>query len=44
MTDTQAVREKLESERDRLRGQIATLQGGERRETSQGQTDTAHLW
>jgi len=44
MTDTQAVREKLESERDRLRAQIATIQGGERRETSQGQTDTAHLW
>jgi RNA polymerase-binding transcription factor DksA len=44
MTDTQAVREKLEGERDRLRAQIATIQGGERRETARGQTDAAHLW
>lgn len=43
MTDTQAVRERLESERDRVREQIAAIQGGERRETAEGQTDTAHL-
>ena len=43
MTDTRAVREKLESQRDRVQAQITTIQGGERRETSQGQTDTAHL-
>jgi len=43
MTGVQAVREKLESERDRIQAQIATIQGGERRETAGGQTDTAHL-
>ena len=43
MTDVQAVRERLESERDRVQAQIATIQGGERRETAEGQTDTAHL-
>ena len=43
MTDTLAVRERLERERDRVRAQIATIQGGERRETARGQTDTAHL-
>jgi hypothetical protein len=43
MTDVQAVRDKLESERDRVQAQIATIQGGERRETAEGQTDTAHL-
>jgi RNA polymerase-binding transcription factor DksA len=43
MTDTQAVREKLESERDRVGALIGRIQGGERRETARGQTDTAHL-
>lgn len=43
MPDTHAVRERLEGERDRVRAEIATIQGGERRETAQGQTDTAHL-
>jgi RNA polymerase-binding transcription factor DksA len=44
MIDEQAAREKLESARDQVRARIERIQGNERRETSEGQTDGAHLW
>ena len=44
MIDEKTVRKKFESDRDRIVARIATIQGDERRETAEGQTDGAHLW
>jgi DnaK suppressor protein len=44
MIDEKTVREKLQGDRDRVQARIATIQGNERRETAEGQTDAAHLW
>ena len=44
MTDETALKERFISRRDQVQARIAAIQGDERRETSEGQTDTAHLW
>ena len=44
MMDEKTVRKRLEKDRDKVTARIATIQGDERRETSGGQTDNAHLW
>ena len=44
MMDERSVRNRLTAERDRVQRLIAGVQGDERRETAEGQTDTAHLW
>ncbi len=44
MTDKKTLREKLEGDRARVQARIAMIQGSERRETAEGQTDPAHLW
>lgn len=44
MTDTTTMKAKLESDRERVRARIAAIQGAERKETSDGKTDNAHLW
>ena len=44
MSDETTVRAKLVRERERVQARIAAIQGGERKETSDGRTDNAHLW
>ena len=44
MTDVTTMRAKLERDRERVQARIAAIQGAERKETSDGQTDNAHLW
>jgi DnaK suppressor protein len=44
MIEEEKVRGRLVSRRKRVAARIATIQGNERRETSEGQTDGAHLW
>lgn len=44
MTDERELREKFLAARDRVAARISIVQGDERRETSEGQTDSAHLW
>jgi len=44
MTDEATMRAKLESDRERVQARIAAIQGAERKETSDDQTDNAHLW
>ena len=44
MTDQETVRRRLDRDRERVLARIAAIQAAERRETSEGQTDGAHLW
>ncbi|MGB7489428.1 MAG: TraR/DksA C4-type zinc finger protein [Thermoanaerobaculia bacterium] len=44
MTDTTTMKARLEGDRERVQARIAAIQGAERKETSDGQTDNAHLW
>lgn len=44
MTDEATLKERFISKRDQVQARIAAIQGDERRETSEGQTDNAHLW
>lgn len=44
MTDTTTMKARLESARERVQTRIAAIQGAERKETSDGRTDNAHLW
>ena len=44
MTGKMTMIARLESDRDRVQARIAAIQGAERKETSDGKTDNAHLW
>ena len=44
MSDETTIRAKLERDRERVQARIAGIQGAERKETSDDQTDNAHLW
>ena len=44
MSDGTTMRAKLERDRERVQARIAAIRGAERKETSDGQTDNAHLW
>ena len=44
MIDRKGLRRRFEGDRARVLARMAELQGDERRETAEGQTDSAHLW